>query len=166
MKKAPELPRLANAAQLEDFQKQAQPKIAIRHRPDAPLYGGVTNHIMVCCGTGCLSSGAKSVVDAFEKELARHGLDQTVEVVATGCHGFCEMAPLVVVYPQDIFYVRVQSEDAAEIVETTIRGGGRPVERLLYTPHEGARPITRYQDIEFYAKQNRITVRNCGHINP
>ncbi|MDR1044845.1 MAG: NADH-quinone oxidoreductase subunit NuoF [Candidatus Adiutrix sp.] len=121
---------------------------------------------MVCCGTGCTASGAKFLVEAFERELERFGLDKSVDLVITGCHGFCEMGPLVIVYPQDIFYVRVQPEDAAEIVEKTIRGGGQPVDRLLYRGHEGAEPTVRYRDIDFYAKQNRLTLRNCGHINP
>jgi NADH-quinone oxidoreductase subunit F/NADP-reducing hydrogenase subunit HndC len=166
MKQTPVYPRLNNATQLEDFKKKYEPKLAIRHKQDAPAFEGVTNHIMICCGTGCTSSGAKNVVDAFEKELNRFGLDKKVDVVITGCHGFCEMGPLVVIYPQDIFYVRVQAEDIPEIIEKTIQGNGKTVERLLYVAHEGANPTTRYQDIDFYAKQNRITLRNCGHINP
>ena len=166
MKKPTVFPHLENPAQLEEFRKQAKPKIAIRHDSNAATYGGVTHHILVCAGTGCTSSGAVPLVEALEKELERFGLNKSVEVVVTGCHGFCEMGPLVVVYPQDYFYVRVQAEDAAEIVEKTIRGGGQPVERLLYRSHEGAEPTKKYHDIDFYAKQHRLTLRNCGHINP
>jgi len=165
MKKLRVFPRLENSAQLFDFAKEVKPKISIRHNADAQPYAGVTHHIMVCAGTGCTSSGALSLVEALERELERFGLNKTVEVVVTGCHGFCEMGPLVVVYPQDYFYVRVQAEDAAEIVETSIRNG-KPVDKLLYRSHEGAEPTMKYHDIDFYAKQNRLTLKNCGHINP
>ena len=166
MKKPLVFPRMENYDQLEEFRKQALPKIAIRHSGNAEPYAGVTNHIMVCCGTGCTASGAKFVTEAFERELDRFGLTKSVDLIITGCHGFCEMGPLVIVYPQDIFYVRVQPEDVPEIVEKTIRGGGQPVDRLLYRSHEGASPTAKYTDIDFYAKQNRLTLRNCGHINP
>lgn len=166
MKKPHVFPRLENPEQLAVYREQGKPKIAIRHQADAQIYGGVTNHILVCAGTGCTSSGALPLVEALERELERFGLNKTVDVVVTGCHGFCEMGPLVVVYPQDYFYVRVQAEDAAEIVEKSIRGDGGPVERLLYRSHEGAEPTKKYHDIDFYAKQHRLTLRNCGHINP
>ncbi len=165
MKKEPQFTRIENPAALEELRRAAKPKLAIRYSTDAEPYKGIKNHIMVCCGTGCTSSGAQKVVEAFEKELERFGLDKSVEVLGTGCHGFCEMGPLVVVYPQDIFYVRVQAEDVPEIVENTIKGG-QPVERLLYRGHEGAPPTTRHHDIDFYARQHRITLRNCGRINP
>ena len=102
---------------------------------------------------------------AFEEELARSGLDKTVDLVVTGCPGFCEMGPLVIVYPQDFFYIRVKPEDVSAIVEKTIRGG-QPVESLLYPAPEGAPLHLNRQKIDFYAKQNRITLRNCGQINP
>jgi NADH-quinone oxidoreductase subunit F/NADP-reducing hydrogenase subunit HndC len=165
MKKPPVFPRLQGFDQYEEFRRAAKPKIAIRHRPDAEPFGGVTSHIMVCCGTGCTASGSRQVAEAFERELDRFGLAKSVELVITGCHGFCEMGPLVIVYPQDIFYVRVTAEDVPEIVETSIRGG-QPVKRLLYHSHEGAEPTVKYNDIDFYAKQHRLTLANCGHINP
>ena len=165
MKKAPVFTRLENPAALEELRKAAKPKLAIRHNVNAEPYQGVKNHIMVCCGTGCTSSGSRKVVEAFERELERFGMDKTVEVLVTGCHGFCEMGPLVIIYPQDIFYVRVQEEDVPEIVEQTLKGG-QAVDRLLYRSHEGAAPTMRHHDIDFYARQNRITLRNCGLINP
>ncbi|MDR2366548.1 MAG: NADH-quinone oxidoreductase subunit NuoF [Deltaproteobacteria bacterium] len=120
---------------------------------------------MVCCGTGCTSSGSQPVIKAFREELEINGLGKTVEVFITGCHGFCEMGPLVVIYPQNVFYVLVKPEDVQEIVERTIKGG-LPVERLLYRANQDAAPTVRYNEIDFYAKQNRITLANCGHINP
>ncbi|MGL4209612.1 MAG: NADH-ubiquinone oxidoreductase-F iron-sulfur binding region domain-containing protein [Candidatus Adiutrix sp.] len=139
--------------------------MAIRHNPEAQAHGNIKQHILVCCGTGCVSSGAKLVVDALEKELTRFGLDKTIEVVITGCHGFCEMGPLVIIYPQDYFYVRVQAEDVPEIIEETIKNG-RLVDRLLYRDHEGAEPTLKHHDIDFYSRQNRLALGNCGLINP
>ena len=166
MKKLPVFPRLENYDQLEELRKVSKPKIAIRHSPAAEPFGGVTHHIMICAGTGCTASGAIPLQEAIEQELKRFGLEKSVDVVVTGCHGFCEMGPLVVVYPQDYFFVRVQAEDAAEIVETCIRGTGEPVDRLLYRSHEGAPPTKHYHEIDFYAKQKRLCLKNCGHINP
>jgi len=160
-----ELPRLADTAALKEFQKKAQPPIALRGDPDAPPHEGVTHHLMVCGDTGCFSSGGRALAEALEKELADQGLDKTVKVVITGCHGFCEIGPLVTVYPQDLFYVRVKAEDAAEIVTQTIRGG-RPVERLFYRARGSETPVPKWRDIEFYARQKRVTLRNCGHIDP
>ncbi len=159
------LPRLANAAALKEFQKQALPKIAIRHDPKATPYEGVTHHIMVCFDTGCHASGGGAVALAIEKELAAKGLDKKVKVVRTGCHGFCEIGPLVTVYPQDLFYIRVKEEDAAEIVEKTIIGG-QPLERLFYKLNESTPAVSKWKDIPFYGLQNRITLRNCGHMDP
>ncbi|MDR1921809.1 MAG: NAD(P)H-dependent oxidoreductase subunit E, partial [Candidatus Adiutrix sp.] len=165
MKKPPVFPHIENYAQLAEFRQAAKPKLAIRHRADAEPYGGCRQHILVCCGTGCASSGARQVVEAFERELARFGLDKSVEVVITGCHGFCEMGPLVIIYPQDYFYVRVQAGDIPDIVEQTVKQG-RLVDRLLYRGHEGADPTLKHHDIDFYARQHRLTLHNCGLINP
>jgi NADH:ubiquinone oxidoreductase subunit F (NADH-binding)/(2Fe-2S) ferredoxin/Pyruvate/2-oxoacid:ferredoxin oxidoreductase delta subunit len=165
MSQTPTLARLNSPADLEAIKKQAGPKIAIRHDPKAQPFEGVTNHIMVCCGTGCTSSGSQAIVQGFRDELEKNGLGKSVEVFITGCHGFCEMGPLVVIYPQNIFYVLVKAEDIPEVVEETIKGG-KPVERLLYRAHEGAEPSVHYNDIDFYSKQDRVTLANCGHINP
>jgi NADH:ubiquinone oxidoreductase subunit F (NADH-binding)/(2Fe-2S) ferredoxin/Pyruvate/2-oxoacid:ferredoxin oxidoreductase delta subunit len=165
MSQSPTLSRLNNPADLENIKKQVAPKLAIRHDPKSQPFEGVTNHIMICCGTGCTSSGSQQIVKSFREELDKNGLGKSVEVFITGCHGFCEMGPLVVIYPQDIFYVLVKAEDIPEIVEQTIKGG-KPVERLLYRSHEGDNPTVTYKEIDFYAKQNRLTLANCGHINP
>ena len=165
MSQATTLTRLGSPADLEAIRKQVAPKLAIRHDPKAQPFEGVTNHIMICCGTGCTSSGSQQIVKGFREELEKAGLGKSVEVFITGCHGFCEMGPLVVIYPQDIFYVLVKAEDIPEIVERTIKGG-QPVERLLYRSHEGDEPTVTYKEIDFYAKQNRLTLANCGHINP
>lgn len=158
-------PRMENFAALEEFRRNAKPKIAIRHDPAAAPYGGVNKHILVCRGTGCTASGSEKVVAALNRELEAQGLAGSVKVVITGCHGFCQMGPLVIIYPQEVFYVRVQEDDAAEIVQKTVKAG-EVVDRLLYRGSEDSAPTMRYHEIDFYAKQHRITLKNCGHIDP
>jgi len=124
------------------------------------------NHrtVFVCQGTGCLSSESGPVYEALRVEVAKLGL-RDVEVDFTGCHGFCEQGPNVVVEPEGIFYTHVQSEDAAEIVHSHLRDG-KPVERLFYRDPVTNKAIPYYSEINFYKKQQRIILRNCGRINP
>lgn len=124
------------------------------------------NHrtVFVCQGTGCLSSGSGAIFEALKAEVVRLGL-RDVEVDFTGCHGFCEQGPNVVVEPEGIFYTHAQSEDAAEIVHSHLRYG-KPVERLFYREPVTNKAIPYYSEINFYKKQQRIILRNCGRINP
>ena len=126
-----------------------------------PIY---RSHILVCGGTGCTSSGSQEVMDAFRKELKARELDKEVLVVPTGCHGMCEMGPIVVVYPEGTFYCRVKPEDVPEITEEHLFKG-RVVDRLLYSTEEAAH-VPNYKEIPFYGKQERIALGNCGYINP
>jgi NADH:ubiquinone oxidoreductase subunit F (NADH-binding)/(2Fe-2S) ferredoxin/NAD-dependent dihydropyrimidine dehydrogenase PreA subunit len=123
------------------------------------------SHILVCGGTGCVSGGSKDVIDEFQKELERRKLDKEVLVVHTGCHGMCELGPIVVVYPEGTFYCRVQKTDVAELVEEHIYKG-RPVSRLMYAGSEEMPVVPHYKEIPFYSKQERIALANCGYINP
>ncbi len=122
-------------------------------------------HVLICGGTGCVSSGAREVMSAFKEELAKRKLDREVMVVQTGCHGMCEMGPIVVVYPEGTFYCRVEIGDVAEIVEEHLYKG-RIVERLLYSLSGSIEKVPHYKDIPFYSKQERIALHNCGYINP
>ncbi len=123
-------------------------------------------HVLICKGTGCTASGSGTVFDAMKKELERRGLDKEVMLVETGCHGMCEMGPIVVVYPEGSFYCRVTADDVPEIVEEHLYKG-RIVQRLLYTiPGEDKVKVPHYKDIPFYGKQLRIALKNCGYINP
>ena len=127
-----------------------------------PIY---RSHILVCGGTGCVSNGAREVTETIKNTIKDRGLSDEVLVVPTGCHGMCEMGPIVVVYPEGTFYCRVKKADVAEIIEEHIYKG-RPVERLMYSG-EGDMPfIPHYNEIPFYGKQNRIALANCGYINP
>ena len=126
-----------------------------------PIY---RSHVLVCGGTGCTSSGSQEVMDAFRKELKARELDKEVLVVPTGCHGMCEMGPIVVIYPEGTFYCRVKPEDVTEITEEHLFKG-RVVDRLLYSTEEAAH-VPNYKEIPFYGKQERIALGNCGYINP
>ncbi len=123
------------------------------------------SHVLICGGTGCISSGANEIIGSFKKELARRKLDDEVLVVPTGCHGMCEMGPIVVVYPEGTFYCKVARNDVPEIVEEHIYKG-RPVQRLMYEGTGEMPVVPHYKEIPFYGKQLRIALANCGYINP
>ena len=125
------------------------------------------SHILVCGGTGCTSSGSVKIQEEFEKQLKARGLENEVKVVPTGCFGLCALGPIIIVYPEGAFYSMVQVEDVEEIVEEHILKG-RMVKRLLYeeTVQEETDTIKSLQETDFYKKQMRIALRNCGVINP
>src|SRR3972149_2928064 len=110
--------------------------------------------VFVCQGTGCLSSESGPVYEALKAEVARLGL-RDVEVDFTGCHGFCEQGPNVVVEPEGIFYTHVQAEDSKEIASSHLRDG-KLVERLFYHEPITGKAIPRYSEINFYKKQQRV----------
>ncbi|SCP95364.1 NADH-quinone oxidoreductase subunit NuoF [Anaerobium acetethylicum] len=122
-------------------------------------------HLLVCGGTGCTSSDSLKLVDRLNESLEKHGISNEVEVVITGCFGFCEKGPIIKVYPDNVFYVLVKPEDAEEIVaEHVIKG--RRVERLLYEEPNLNVKLEEQKDLPFYKRQIRIALRNCGTINP
>lgn len=123
------------------------------------------SHILVCGGTGCTSSQSPKIMEEFEVQLAKHGLSDEAKVILTGCFGLCALGPIVVVYPEGAFYSNVKVSDVAEIVEEHILKG-RIVERLLYHEGDTNEVIHSLNDTEFYKKQKRIALRNCGVINP
>jgi len=125
----------------------------------------VRAHILICTGTGCTASGAKDVLAKFDEELKAKKLRDEVSLVETGCHGFCEGGPLVIIYPEGTFYTRVKPADVAEIVEEHILKG-RTVSRLLFKEPLTAEKVPNYDEIAFYKKQHRLVLKNCGHINP
>lgn len=122
-------------------------------------------HVLICGGTGCKSAGSKDVQLAFSRAIEAKGLSDEVMVVETGCHGFCEHGPLVIVYPEGTFYCQVKAEDVEEIVESHLFKG-RIVERLLYHEPLTHESIPNYSEINFYKKQHRLVLENCGAINP
>jgi len=127
-----------------------------------PLYRA---NVLVCGGTGCTASGSQAVLDALREEVARRGLEGEVQVIQTGCRGFCAMGPVMMVYPEGIFYCQVRAEDVPQVVEETLLKG-RVVERLAYQEPAARKAIPHYGEIPFYQKQLRIALRNCGMIDP
>jgi NADH-quinone oxidoreductase subunit F/NADP-reducing hydrogenase subunit HndC len=112
-----------------------------------------------------VSAGAEQIHISLEKELAESSLRGAVQVKRTGCHGFCQQGPLVVIGPEGIFYTRVKDEDAPEIIGSLLPQG-KPVERLFYHDPATGKPISHHGDITFYSKQQRTVLKNCGYIDP
>lgn len=125
----------------------------------------VRAHVLVCGGENCSKSGSEQVKEAFAKELKKQKLDQEIKLGDTDCHDFCEMGPLVIVYPEGTFYVRVTPEDVPDIVEEHLING-KVVERLLYKESVKEDQLPKYKDLNFYKKQRRVALRNCGSIDP
>ncbi|NLM50180.1 MAG: NADH-quinone oxidoreductase subunit NuoF [Clostridiaceae bacterium] len=125
------------------------------------------SHVLVCGGTGCTSSGSQTLIDEFEKCLKEANLDKEVKVVRTGCFGLCALGPIVIVYPEGAFYSMVKKEDVKEIVDEHLIKG-RIVKRLLYhdTVEAGTDNVKSLNQVDFYKKQMRIALRNCGVIDP
>ncbi len=121
--------------------------------------------ILLCAGSGCVSSGAWKVKEELLRKLDERGLTEKFEVVASGCHGFCEQGPLLIIYPKETLYCRVEPDDVSEIVEEHLIGD-RVVERLFYKDPETGERIADHAKINFYAKQERIVLKNCGVIDP
>jgi NADH:ubiquinone oxidoreductase subunit F (NADH-binding)/(2Fe-2S) ferredoxin/NAD-dependent dihydropyrimidine dehydrogenase PreA subunit len=126
---------------------------------------GDKTRVLVCEGTGCVSSKSPDIRIALEKIINQLGLGEKVEVGFTGCHGFCQQGPIVVVEPDGIFYCSVKPADAKDIAESHLVGG-EPVKRLFYRHPVTKEVVPHYRDILFYKKQQRIILRNCGKINP
>ncbi len=146
--------RIKNPLELEKVRKEILAGIKV----DAP-------QVTVCGGTGCLANGSAAVAQAFAEEMKKQGLDGKVLLKKTGCHGFCERGPVVVLHPQEIFYQCVAPKDVADIVSETFQQG-KVVDRLLYTDPQTNQKITRHDEIPFYKFQFRIALRNNGRIDP
>lgn len=123
------------------------------------------SHVLVCGGTGCTSSGSQQILEALTTEIEKHGLSEEVSVVQTGCHGLCALGPIMIVYPDASFYSMVKVEDIPEIVSEHLLKG-RVVTRLLYNETVTPTGVKALIDTDFYKKQHRIALRNCGVINP
>ncbi len=124
-------------------------------------------HVLICAGTGCTSSGSAAVRQALKDELVKKGLDEEIKVVQTGCFGLCALGPIMIVYPEGIFYSRVTAADIPEIVEEHLLKG-RPVQRLVYNDpvEEDKKAASSLSETRFYKKQKRVALRNCGVIDP
>jgi NADH:ubiquinone oxidoreductase subunit F (NADH-binding)/(2Fe-2S) ferredoxin len=141
--------------------------LAARRAELAPTSNGNRPCITVCGGTGCRAYGSEKVWNAFRDELARRGVSATLDyaVKVTGCHGFCERGPLVVIRPQGLFYARVQPEDVSQIVSRTMVGG-QIIEQLLYTDPQSGQKIEHEHDVPFYEHQHRLVLDLNGTLDP
>ncbi len=122
-------------------------------------------HLMLCAGTGCVSNASFRVGAALEEELAKYDLQDEIDVVMTGCNGFCAQGPVMVVQPDNVFYQLLSGEDVPELVEEHFLKG-RPLQRLMYTPPAEETPIPKMREIGFFNKQRLIALRNRGMIDP
>ncbi len=121
--------------------------------------------ILICRGTGCESSNSAEIQKTLKDNIAEAGLENKLDVKLTGCHGFCQQGPLVIIEPEGTFYRKVKVDDSKEIVESHLKNN-KPVERLFYQDPKTGSPVQRYKDIEFYKKQQQRVLRNCGRVNP
>ncbi len=122
-------------------------------------------HVLICGGTGCMSSDSVDIFDQFNTQLALKELSSEVQVLKTGCFGFCEQGPIVKIYPDNVFYVQVKGSDVEELINEHIIKG-RPVQRLLFTDPNKKTKESEHRHIPFYESQVRIALRNCGIIDP
>jgi NADH-quinone oxidoreductase subunit F len=148
------MPRINSAAELDALRKD----ILSRKDPARPA-------IAICSGAGCQGLGNGWVIRAFEAEIEKHGLAGTVDIRATGCHGLCEQGPNVVIYPEEIYYVKVTPQDVAEIVKQTVQGK-KVVDRLVYTDSVSREKAVHLNEIPFYKYQSRNLIGNNTRIDP
>ena len=148
------MPKINSPTELEELRKG----ILSKRDPNKPC-------ITICAGTGCLALGSDRVISAFEEEIEKQALKTKVDVRGTGCPGFCEKGPIVVIYPEEICYIGVTPEDAPEIVSQTVVGK-KVIDRLLYTdPNTGKKAVHEYE-IPFYKNQTRLLLGNNIKIDP
>lgn len=122
-------------------------------------------HLLVCAGTGCVACGSFEIRKLLEQEIAKQKLSDEVGIIATGCNGFCERGPIVVVQPDGIFYQRLQKEDIPLLVREHLLKG-RPVKKLMYVPPVEQEPVPKMMDIGFFKHQRLIVLKNRGRIDP
>ena len=148
------MPRINSAAELDALRKD----ILSRKDPEKPA-------IAICSGAGCHGLGNGGVIRAFEEEIEKHGLAGTVDIRATGCHGMCEQGPNVVIYPEEIYYVKVTPQDVPEIVKQTVQGK-KVVDRLVYADSVSGEKAVHLNEIPFYKYQSRNLISNNTRIDP
>ena len=157
--------------QLNEIKEKMQNVLSVRKTcnekvAEAKAEGSThSKHILVCGGTGCTSSGSEKMIDAINDQIQSNKMENEVCVIRTGCHGLCALGPIMIVYPDDTFYSRVELDDIKEIFDEHIIKGN-VVERLLYNETVTEKGIVSIQETGFYKKQNRVALRNCGLIDP
>ncbi len=125
----------------------------------------IRSHVMICGGTGCTASGSKTLQTSLQKALEEKGLQDEIRIVETGCFGLCALGPIMIIYPEGVFYSNVKEEDVPEIVEEHLLKG-RIVQRLVHTDETTEQLVTSLSETSFYKIQQRVALRNCGVIDP
>jgi len=158
---------ITNIEQLKELRNKYAPTVAMRlgHGHVVDAGDGIRKNILICGGTGCTSSHSMDVREALINELKIAGIEDEIKVVTTGCFGLCALGPIMIVYPEGTFYSKVKPEDMHEIVtEHLVKGN--PVRKLLYSETVKGDEILALDQTPFYAKQQRVALRNCGVIDP
>ena len=157
---------IKSIADINKIRERNQADLMIRVNPDAsPTKEGGKMHIMVCGGTGCTSSNSMKIIEGLESLIKINQLENDIKVVKTGCFGLCAEGPIMMFYPEHIMYTLVQPEDVNEIFESHIMNG-TPVRRLLAGDKEAEKIENALENVDFFSKQKRVALRNCGAINP
>ena len=157
---------IKSISDIDKIRKEKQADLMIRVNPDAePTATGGKMHIMVCGGTGCTSSNSMKIIDGLESLIKINKLENDIKVVKTGCFGLCAEGPIVMFYPEHIMYTLVQPEDVNEIFDSHIMKG-EPVRRLLAGDKEAEKIENALENVDFFSRQMRVALRNCGAINP
>ena len=131
----------------------------------APTQTGGRMHILVCGGTGCTSSSSMKIIEKMETLIAENSMADEIKVVKTGCFGLCAQGPIMMIYPDHLMYTQVQPEDVEEIFENHVKCG-QVVTRLLAGNHEEGEVSNALESVDFFSRQMRVALRNCGAINP
>ena len=157
---------IKSIADIDKIRRSKHADISIRLDKDArPTETGGRMHVMVCGGTGCTSSNSMKIIAGLEELIRINRMQDDVKVVKTGCFGLCAEGPIVMIYPDHVMYTLVQPEDVNEIFDSHIKNG-KPVKRLLAGDKEAEKIENALENVDFFSRQMRIALRNCGTINP
>mgnify|MGYP004566641293 FL=1 len=157
---------IKSIADIDKIRRSKHADISIRLDKNArPTETGGRMHIMVCGGTGCTSSNSMKIIAGLEELIRINRMQDDVKVVKTGCFGLCAEGPIVMIYPDHIMYTLVQPEDVNEIFDSLVKNG-KPVKRLLAGDKETEKIENALENVDFFSRQMRIALRNCGTINP
>ena len=151
--------------ELKKIQETTLPQISMRHTHKCENEVKYKHQVLVCGGTGCTSSGSNKLIDEFYAQIKAHGIEEEVQVVRTGCFGLCELGPIVIVYPEGVFYAQCSIENVKRIVEEHIIGG-TIIDDLVYHEKTTGEVKEKLSDMQFYKKQHRVALRNCGVVDP
>ncbi|MCL2052517.1 MAG: NADH-quinone oxidoreductase subunit NuoF [Lachnospiraceae bacterium] len=154
---------MKNINELTALRDKFKNSIAIRTGDTAAANG--EKHVLVCGGTGCHSSGCNAILKKLKESLKTHGLEDKIKVVVTGCHGLCALGPLIITHPDEIFYELVEPDDIEEIVTKHLIGG-EPVLRKVYHEAIVDGKLISFHETDFFKYQHKISLKNCGIIDP